>query len=103
MKLEFLLRIFCTDEKIVEFTFHCTKRQVDKVFYALAFAACASNIRCARLYNVVRKSSGVIGSVFSVNTFNVKDPFYRMIYANECSRLPESPFDPPHLETYSNV
>ena len=103
MKLEFLLRIFRTDEKVVEFSFVCTKRQIDKVFYALAFAACASSIRCARLYNVVRKSGGIVGSVIPLNAFKVDDPFYRLIYQSECSRLPESPFDPPHLEAYRNV
>lgn len=103
MVCEWLLKLFKTDNTINEIAFKCTKRQVDKVFYSLAFAACSSTIRCARLYCVVRKPSGVVGSVFSVNTFNVKDPFYRLVYQSECSRLPVSPYDPPHLEAYRNV
>lgn len=103
MRQEYLLRLFCTDEKTHEFSFKCTKRQIDKVFYSLAFAAAASTVRCARLYCVIRKPSGVVSSLLSVNTFNVKDDFYRLIYASECSRLPSSPFDPPHLEQYRNV
>lgn len=98
MVQEFLLRLFRTDEKVIEFTFKCTKRQIDKVFYSLAFASASSTIRCARLYNVIRKPNGCVSSYLSINTFNVNDSFYRLVYKSECSRLPDSVFDPPHLE-----
>lgn len=103
MRQEFLLKIFKTDKSCDEFTFVCTKRQIDKVFYALAFAAANSTIERARLYLVIRTPSGYTSSLYSVNTFIVHDPLYRLIYESECSRLPKSPYDPPHLEQYRNV
>lgn len=69
MKYEFLLQIYRAPYGLSEFDFVCTQRQIDKVFYSLAFAAPCSNIACARLFRVIRNRRDSSVKYESVNTF----------------------------------
>lgn len=102
-KLEFLLRLVRTDEKIFEITFRCTKRQIDEVIHSIGFASYDSSLRFIRCYLVVRTPNGCISSYLPIEKIDVKSDLYRLVYCSEESRPDNSNFDPSHLEYYKNV
>lgn len=79
-----------TDKSKVFFTFECTKRQIDKLFYSFAFTAFSSDIESATLYILHPESTGKLYRIFKVNSFRSNDPFYRLNFVSEIARRPET-------------
>lgn len=79
-----------TDKSKVFFTFECSKRQIDKLFYSFAFASCTSDIESATLFILHPESSGKLYRLFKVNSFGSSDPFYRLGFVSEIARRPET-------------
>lgn len=77
------------DKSKVFFTFECTKRQIDKLFYSFAFSSCSSDIESAILYILHPESSGKLYRIFKVNSFRSSDPFFRLNFISEIARRPE--------------
>lgn len=102
-ELEFLLRMVRTDEKNIEITFRCTKRQIDSVIHSISFAGYNSNLRFIRCYLVVRTPGRSTNSYIPLDKIDVKSELYRLIYCSEKSRPDNSNYDPCHLEYYKNV
>lgn len=82
--------IIKVDESKVFFTFECTKRQIDKLFYSLAFASFSSDIAFVNLYLHFPESSGKLYRLFKVNTYRSNDPFYRLGFVSEMVRRPDT-------------
>lgn len=72
MKYEYRIQVYRTPYGLSEYDFVCTQRQIDKVFYALAFASPRSNIACVRLFRAVRSQRNGSVEFESVNTFTTK-------------------------------
>lgn len=72
MKYEFRLQLYKAVSSPIEIDFVCTQRQIDKLFYALAFASTTSSIVCGRLYRCTRNKRAGTVKYTSVNTFTTK-------------------------------
>ena len=77
MKHHYVLRLTDLANKETAHEFICTKSQMDKVFFALAFASCNSTIKRGSLYLVFEAPCGVIlaDAEQLVNTFECKGGF----------------------------
>lgn len=77
MKHHYILRLVDLRGIETAHEFICTKSQMDKVFFALAFASCNSTIKHGSLYLMFETSHGVkiANPEQLVNTFECKGGF----------------------------
>lgn len=72
MRHDFVLRLETIDDEVCSLNFHCTRSQIDKVFFALAFACPSSSIKRGDL-SVNHHLQNVANSYEHLNSFNQKE------------------------------
>lgn len=77
MKYHYVLVLTDLVDKENRFEFVCTKTQMDKVFYPLAFACCNSTVKRGSLYRVVKDTRNVKLACHEIleNTFSCSGGF----------------------------
>lgn len=80
MKHHYVLRLIDLANEEISYEFNCTKSQMDKVFFALAFASCDSTIKRGSLYLVCEAPRGVdlASSEQLVNIFECRAGFSKV-------------------------
>ena len=74
MKNDYMIRVEHDETDVTVFNFHCTRTQVEKLFFALAYASPSSSIHSASMYLVHSSIEDVdlTNRYELLNTFNCK-------------------------------